>query len=74
MKDSVIIIFEIIIMFIKFSLMISLLLCVFLPVLPIILLAFPMVFFMEETVHWTVKPYIWYFKNVWSPIQKFIRL
>ena len=38
-------------------------LIVFIPVLPIMLLAFPMMFL--DSNHWSCKPYKWYFNNVW---------
>jgi hypothetical protein len=48
----------------------------FLPILPIMLLAFPMMVMNEGTdkVHWTQKPYLWYFKNVWLKSMYAIRL
>jgi len=49
-------------------------LIVFIPVLPIMLLAFPMMVMNEgeNKVHWTQKPYLWYFKNVWLRLITFI--
>ena len=38
---------------------------IFLPVIPIMFLAFPMIFL--DLNHWSVKPYLWYFKTVWIP-------
>lgn len=48
------------------------LLITFIPVLPIMLLAFPMIFFDEN--HWSCKPYMWYFKNVWLRVVKLIEI
>lgn len=47
--------------------MIPLLLIFFIPVLPIMLLAFPMMAINHGTdkVHWSQKPYLWYFNKVW---------
>ena len=49
--------------------MIPLLLIFFIPVLPIMLLAFPMTVMNQGTdkVHWSQKPYLWYFNKVWLP-------
>lgn len=41
----------------------------FIPVLPIMFLAFPMVF-LDDT-HWSCRPYKWYFNNVWLRVLKF---
>lgn len=41
----------------------------FIPVLPIMLLAFPMIFLDDK--HWTCKPYLWYFKKVWLKVVGF---
>ena len=56
--------------------MLPLMLICFIPVLPIMLLAFPMQLLNEGTgnVHWTQKPYLWYFNNVWLRILKAIGL
>lgn len=47
--------------------MMPLLFIFFTPVLPIMLLAFPMMVMNHGTdkVHWSQKPYLWYFNNVW---------
>ena len=47
--------------------MMPLLFIFFIPVLPIMLLAFPMTVINQGTdkVHWSQKPYLWYFNNVW---------
>ena len=42
----------------------------FLPILPIMLLGFPMMF-LDDT-HWSCKPYLWYFKNVWMRYFKLV--
>jgi len=42
----------------------------FIPVLPILFLAFPMM--LLDNTHWSCKPYIWYFDNVWLNVLKFI--
>ena len=44
----------------------------FIPLLPIMLLAFPMIFLDDK--HWTCKPYLWYFNNVWLDVLKLIKL
>ena len=44
----------------------------FIPLLPIMLLAFPMIFLDDK--HWTCKPYLWYFNNVWLNVLKLIKL
>jgi len=44
----------------------------FVPVLPILLIAFPMIFLNDK--HWTCKPYLWYFKNVWMKYIKLIKI
>lgn len=54
--------------FLYFSfVMLPLMFIFFIPVLPIMILAFPMMVMNEGTdkLHWTQKPYIWYFNNVW---------
>ena len=47
-----------------------LMLIFFIPVLPIMLLAFPMMVINQGTdkVHWSQKPYLWYFNNVWLKV------
>lgn len=42
----------------------------FIPVLPIMFLAFPMMFLNNK--HWSCKPYLWYFNNVWLKVIKFL--
>jgi hypothetical protein len=56
--------------------MLPLLFIFFIPILPIMLLAFPMMVMNEgaDKVHWTQKPYLWYFKNVWLKSMCAIRL
>jgi len=61
--------------FLYFSLLaLPLMIIVFLPILPIMLLAFPMMVMNEGTtnVHWTQKLYLWWFKNVWLNAIKLI--
>ena len=63
--------------FLYFSfVMLPLMAVFFIPVLPIMLLAFPMIFINEGTgkVHWTQKPYLWYFDNVWLKSLNFLRI
>jgi hypothetical protein len=61
-------------LFAYFVIMLICMLIVFIPVLPIMLLAFPMMVMNEgeNKVHWTQKPYLWYFKNVWLRLITFI--
>jgi hypothetical protein len=56
--------------FLLFSFYLCLSLIFFLPVLPIMLLAFPMTFmnYGTDRVHWSQKPYLWYFDNVWLKV------
>ena len=55
-------------LFLVFALIVlPLMLIFFVPILPIMILAFPMIFINHGTgrVHWSEKPYLWYFNNVW---------
>ena len=56
----------IVMLFFSFIMM-PLLLIFFIPVLPIMLLAFPMMVMNHGTdkIHWSQKPYLWYFNKVW---------
>ncbi len=76
MKNILMSILEAIYLFSLFVLMLILMFIVFIPVLPIMLLAFPMMVMNEgeHKVHWTQKPYLWYFKNVWLRLITFIEL
>lgn len=71
MKDSLInlIMYPLVILsaFGVFVFFLILMFIVFIPVLPIMVLAFPMQFLNEGTgkIHWTQKPYLWYFNHVW---------
>lgn len=68
MKNTLMIVLVVTGCFLFFALvMLPLLFIFFLPIIPIMLLAFPMMVMNEGTgkVHWTQKPYLWYFKNVW---------
>lgn len=50
---------------------------IFIPVLPLMILAFPGVVFADnpnKPTHWTTKPYVWYFNNVWLRIINKIKL
>jgi len=49
-----------------------LMLIIFIPVLPILFLAFPMLF--TDKTHWSCKPYLWYFNNVWLNVLKLIKI
>jgi hypothetical protein len=53
--------------FLFFTFILILLLVFFIPILPVMLLAFPMTVLNAGTskIHWTQKPYLWYFNNVW---------
>ena len=53
-----------------FACVLILMLIFFIPVLPIMLLAFPMMVINQGTdkVHWSQKPYLWYFNNVWLKV------
>lgn len=53
--------------FMLFTFVLTLVFIFFIPVLPIMLLAFPMMVMNYGTgdVHWSQKPYLWYFDNVW---------
>lgn len=58
------------------SFLIGLVLLFFTPVLPIVVLAFPMSFINDGTgkIHWTQKPYLWYFNNVWLKALDFLNI
>jgi hypothetical protein len=72
MKNILIMITDIISLFMYFIFMFILMLIIFIPVLPILLLGMPMVLLNAGTnkTHWTEKPYLWYFKNVWLRVVK----
>ena len=75
MKNILMSVLVVIVTFLFFScIMLPLLFIFFIPILPIMLLAFPMTFINEGTgkVHWTEKPYLWYFNNVWLRAMYFI--
>jgi hypothetical protein len=75
MKDFILSVGVVLLFFMGFALlMLPLMLMVFIPVLPIMLLAFPMMVMNEGTgkVHWSQKPYLWYFDKVWLKIIKTI--
>jgi hypothetical protein len=75
MKNILVAITIIIVPFLIFSCaIIPLLFIFFTPVLPIMLLAFPMTFVNQGTgrVHWTEKPFLWYFNNVWLKSMYFV--
>jgi len=44
----------------------------FIPILPILVIAFPMMF-LDDT-HWSCRPYMWYFNNVWLNVLKFFKI
>jgi hypothetical protein len=60
--------------FLYFSLALQLMIIIFFPILPVMILAFPMMVMNEGTnnIHWTQKPYLWWFKNVWLNAIKLI--
>jgi hypothetical protein len=75
MKNILVAITIIVVSFLIFSCgIIPLLFIFFTPVLPIMLLAFPMTFVNQGTgkVHWTEKPFLWYFNNVWLKSMYFV--
>lgn len=46
-------------------------LIIFIPITPIMLLAFPAMMLsdtLRNPKHWSTKPYMWYFNTVWIPI------
>lgn len=45
-----------------------LMLIIFIPVIPIVLVAFPMMIL--DPTHWSCKPYRWYFDNIWLRVIK----
>lgn len=50
---------------------------VFLPIAPFMILAFPAVMMAGPNKlpkHWTARPYLWYFQNVWLKILKFLKV
>lgn len=74
MKNIVMSVGVVLVSFLYFAcIMLPLLFLFFIPALPIMILAFPMQLLNagEDRVHWTQKPYLWYFNNVWL---KFLNL
>jgi len=68
MKKFILGIGSMLIVFLIFAcIMMPLMFIFFTPVLPIMLLAFPMTAINHGTdkVHWSQKPYLWYFNKVW---------
>ena len=68
MKQFILGIVVMLITFLFFGLiMIPMLLIFFIPILPIMILSFPMMVVNDGTnkIHWSQKPYLWYFNNVW---------
>jgi Flp pilus assembly protein TadB len=67
MKNILIILIDLSKLFLWFVAAMFLMLIVFIPVFPIMILGFPMIMMNTGTnkTHWTEKPYLWYFNNVW---------
>ena len=77
MKNILMSVLVVIASFLLFScVMLPLMFIFFIPILPIMLLAFPMIFINQGTgkEHWTEKPYVWYFNNVWLRSMYFIKI
>jgi CHASE2 domain-containing sensor protein len=69
MKEFILSLGVIIFSILIFTCVLILMLIFFIPVLPIMILAFPMTVMNQGTnkVHWSQKPYLWYFNKVWLP-------
>ena len=67
MKEFILSLGVIIFSILIFACILILMLIFFIPVLPIMILAFPMTVMNQGTnkVHWSQKPYLWYFNKVW---------
>lgn len=61
----------VLLLIILFCILSIIMLVVFIPATPIMILAFPGILLSDapnNPKHWSAKPYMWYFNNVWITI------